>query len=51
MILFLIYVILTKNKIIFNKHIAIGGIGYMLFMTISMFILKSDFSYEKIQNV
>ena len=46
-ILFLIYVILTKNKIIFNKHIAIGGIGYMLFMTISMFILKSDFSYEK----
>ena len=46
-LLFLIYMILTKNKIIFNKHIAIGGIGYMLFMTISMFILKNDFSYEK----
>ena len=46
-ILFLIYVILTKNKIIFNKHIAIGSIGYKHYMTISMFILKSDFSYEK----
>ena len=46
-ILFLIYIVLTKNKIVFNKHIAVGGIGYMLFMTISMFTLKSDFSYEK----
>ena len=46
-IISLTYLIFAKNKIQFNKKIAIGGLGYMLFMTISMFTLKSDFSYEK----